>query len=549
MTKIYPHIIPKIEKWPIYLFSQNRSGFIAEMNEHIFQKIKRRKHTFEDILASTIYHEKIRVRTNPWKVDPGNEINYWRKLESELQHSRSQADKEQLQEDILRRIINRYSEEIVGNFNPGSFRFARKFLTAFFKRLLNTAASRNYRRLWGNKHQLYERLLVQGKVEEIRSLMDKGTVVIVPTHFSNLDSILVGYAIDSIVGIPAFSYGAGLNLYDVEILAYFMNRLGAYKVDRRKKNSIYLEGLKSFSNLSIQHNVNSIFFPGGTRSRSGQLEGAVKLGLLGSLVEAQRELLLKNVDRKIYVVPLIISYHFVLEAKDLIEQHLKRTGREKYLIGKGKDTNARKILKFLWNLFSAGSEIGLNFAEPLDVFGNLVNMEGESIDERGHKIDIHDYFSLGNELTTDIQREKIYTKILGEKIVDSFHKHNLVLSSHLIAFSAFRFFLNKHKKLDFFGVLNLPASEFEVSLEKFIHWVKPIQAELIAMNKDGQIDLSPMIFNDTEVLVRDGIKQMGVYHPEKPLVINKQSILNSQNLKLLCYYHNRLLGYSLEEKY
>ena len=61
------------------------------------------------------------------------------------------------------------------------------------------------------------------------------TVIIVPTHFSNLDSILIGYAIDGIMGLPAFHYGAGLNLYDLELVAYFINRLGAYKVDRRKK--------------------------------------------------------------------------------------------------------------------------------------------------------------------------------------------------------------------------------------------------------------------------------------------------------------------------
>ncbi|MEZ4907100.1 MAG: hypothetical protein R2771_05540 [Saprospiraceae bacterium] len=56
-----------------------------------------------------------------------------------------------------------------------------------------------------------------------------------PTHQSNLDSMLIGYTIDFKLGLPAFAYGAGLNLYNYEIPAYYMSRLGAYKVDRRKK--------------------------------------------------------------------------------------------------------------------------------------------------------------------------------------------------------------------------------------------------------------------------------------------------------------------------
>ena len=65
----------------------------------------------------------------------------------------------------------------------------------------------------------------------------------VPTHFGNLDSILIGWVI-SALGLPAFIYGAGLNLFNIRIVAYFINSLGAYKVNRRKKNLLYLETLK-----------------------------------------------------------------------------------------------------------------------------------------------------------------------------------------------------------------------------------------------------------------------------------------------------------------
>ena len=109
----------------------------------------------------------------------------------------------------------------------------------------------------------------------------------VPTHFSNLDSVLIAWVIYEL-GLPPFIYGAGLNLFNIGIFAYFMNSVGAYKVDRRKKNAVYLETLKTYSTLSIQKGCHSLFFPGGTRSRSGKIENVLKMGLLGTAIEAQR---------------------------------------------------------------------------------------------------------------------------------------------------------------------------------------------------------------------------------------------------------------------
>ncbi|MEL6311663.1 MAG: hypothetical protein AAFQ17_04720, partial [Pseudomonadota bacterium] len=95
-------------------------------------------------------------------------------------HRRDEAEARATNEEILREIINRYSEEVVGTFNISTFLFARRFLTVFFNRLLNTAASKNLARIWGGKHRLYERLIVKGQLDQIRSLVTKGTVVVVP---------------------------------------------------------------------------------------------------------------------------------------------------------------------------------------------------------------------------------------------------------------------------------------------------------------------------------------------------------------------------------
>ncbi|MFT4537019.1 MAG: glycerol-3-phosphate O-acyltransferase, partial [Saprospiraceae bacterium] len=358
MESTLPHIIPKIEDWPIYKVSENRPEFIAELNAYTKSRLyAETKVSTEDLLEKTIYLEKLRSKNNPWKVDPADDKSYWKDLEREIKEAKSFDNVEEKLVAIVDRIINRYNEEIVGNFKKKTFKFSRNFLHAFFKRLLNPATFKGQKRLWGNRTQTRQKIKLHGHVDELRSLFTKGTVVIVPTHFSNIDSILIGYALDAVVGVPASSYGAGLNLLDNEIVAYFINRLGAYRVDRRKKNPIYLECLKSMASFSLQKNVNQIFFPGGTRSRDGKLEDKLKLGLLGSMVEAQRHAITDKKDNKIYIVPLVVSYHFILEAKSLVDQYLRSTGKEKYTRSRDNGKSSGKLMKFLWSIITKESDI------------------------------------------------------------------------------------------------------------------------------------------------------------------------------------------------
>ncbi len=550
--KVVQHVIPNIEDWPIFRLSEDRRAFIREIDEFTLEHFMEQPvPELTDVISKTIYLERIRMKEEPWKVDPPNERQFWYKIQKKLvgkSLDRSEEEARKTNEEILQLIIHRYAEEIVGTFQIPTFLFARRFLTLFFTRLLNAAASRNWWEIWGSKYRLQDRLLVKGKVEEVRQLIKKGTVVIVPTHFSNLDSILIGYALDAFAGLPSFSYGAGLNLYNTGYTAYFMNRLGAYRVDRRKKNPIYLETLKAMSNLSLQRGVNSLFFPGGTRSRSGALETKLKLGLLSTVLEAQRALLERGENRKIFVVPLILSYHFVLEAQFLIEQHLRAIGKERYLRSKDDFHSVRKQLKFAWQFFSQTNDITLSFGQPMDVLGNPVDMDGNSFGRRGDPINIRDYFLSNGEVVKDLQRESEYTIILGDRIVERYFRDNIVLTSHLVAFAAFELLKNQNSKLDLYGILRLPADEYVFPMEGLLDAVRQLQAVLMQMEKDGEVKLSEQIHWDAEPLIRDGVARLGTYHMAKPLLLKRKNEIVSESFKLLYFYHNRLEGYGLERK-
>ena len=549
-SKVYPHIISEINDWPINKLLADRKNLIKELDEFTFQKLVQ-EHGSElpNIVAKTVYLERIRIKEEPWKVDPPNEQLYWKKISRKLvgkSHKMTPDEQKANSEEVLRSIIHRYSEEIVATFKKSTFLFARRFLTVFFNRLLNTAAGRNMKRIFGTKHKVYERLLTKGEIEKVRSLITKGTVVIVPTHSSNLDSILIGYAMDTILGLPSFSYGAGLNLYNTGYTAYFMNRIGAYRVDRRKKNPVYLETLKGMSQLSIERGTNSLFFPGGTRSRSGELENKLKMGLMGTAIQAQRRCFSNVKDNKVFIVPLVISYHVVLEAKFLIEQHLKQTGKERYMRARDEFYSFRKLLKFGWNFFSQPSEITLSFGKPMDVLGNFVDEDGKSFDRKGRELDVKEYFMSNGEVVEDQQREIEYTKILADRIVERYFKENIVLTSHLVAFAAFLILKKENPNLDLFGVLRLPPEDFVFPIRKMKDVVYQLTNTLTELAKKGKLKISEQINADIERLIEDGVRNLGVYHPEKTLVFNKRGDLISQDFKLLFFYHNRLTHYGME---
>jgi len=545
----YPPILPDINDWPIFKLSEDRRQFTEELEQFTLERIETfHKENLTDLLAETIYQERIRIKEEPWKVDPPNERQFWSRIKKRLVKysvDKDESISSQNNSYLLKQIIHRYSLEIVGTFKIRTFLFARRFLTWFFNQLLQASFWKI--RLTGGKKRLVQKLIVKGDIEQIRDLAKKGTLIIVPTHFSNLDSILIGYTLDTIIGLPAFSYGAGLNLYNTGYTAYFMNRLGAYRVDRRKKNKIYLETLKSMSNLSMQRGTNSIFFPGGTRSRSGAIENKLKMGLLGTVVEAQRAMIQRDDKTKIYIVPLILSYHFVLDGQSLIDQHLKQQGKSRYF-KEGKDySGISGVIRFVWKILSEGNEITLSFGKAMDVIGNPIDNQGNSKDKHGNPIELSDYFQSEGIINTDLQREAEYTSLLSESIINRFHSDNIVLSSHLIAFAAFEILCNENPKLDLFGILRLPTDDYIFEHDFLYATVSQLKQTLIDFADKGKLILSPEINAEIDDLIQDGIKHLGTFHIKKPLKKNKLGEIISENFYLLYFYHNRLTGYGLEK--
>jgi len=550
----YEPILEGIPDWPVYQLSKNRKEFIEEVALAAYNQIKKNRPTIKqltDELEATVYREQQRMKRNRWRVDPADEPRFWSTLKEELVGlaTKSEEEIQAKADELLLRIVSRYANEIAGNFKASSYRLTREIVKFWFARLLNGARVKKFGAFFRNRYTLRDKIQIVGKVKQLRNLAKEGTVVMVPTHFSNLDSILIGWIIHSL-GLPAFIYGAGLNLFNIKIFAYFMNSLGAYKVDRRKKNVPYLETLKFYSMLAVQKGAHSIFFPGGTRSRSGMIEKHLKLGLLSSTIEAQRNLYLDAAPgeevRKIFIVPVTLNYHFVLEAPDLIDEYLSSKGQDRYLPEQDK-YGSWQLLQFLFKFFTKGSNISVSIGRGLDVMGNHVDDQGNSLDAHGRIIDTRDYFVSNGDINADKQREDEYTRMLSHKIVTEYLRINRIFASHLVAFVAFEMWQKKHPKLDLFGLLRLPEEDQILEYEEFRTTCKRVRKQIYALKDQGKTYHATHLKGKIDLVIRHGLDNVGIFHLKRPLLMNKDGNIITKDFNTLFYYHNRLVGYDLEK--
>ena len=189
-----------------------------------------------------------------------------------------------------------------------------------------------------------------------------------------------------------------------------------------------------------------------------------------------------------------------------------------------------------------------SFGQPMDVLGNPVDASGNSYDRYGNYINEREYFMSNGEIVEDLQRESEYTRILAEKIIERYHKDNIVLTSHLVAFAAFEVLKRQNIKLDLYGILRLPADDYVFPLEVLEEVVGQLRQELIVMEQQGEIKLSEQIHWPLDKLIRDGISRLGSYHAAMPLRFNRHGEIVSDSFTVLYYYHNRMENYGLDKK-
>ncbi len=183
----------------------------------------------------------------------------------------------------------------------------------------------------------------------------------------------------------------------------------------------------------------------------------------------------------------------------------------------------------------------------MDVLGNFVDSDGRSFDRFGNELEIGEYFRSRGQITEDRQREEEYTKLLAERIAERYHVENVVLSSHLVAHAVFEMLTHLNPKLDLFGILRLPPDDYLFPFRAVEEVIEQMQEKLFEWERADKIKLAPELRLTPKELVRDGVKNLGIYHTEKPLQFNKERDIVSSDFRVLYFYHNRLSNYGLDK--
>lgn len=151
-------------------------------------------------------------------------------------------------------------------------------------------------------------------IERLRKAMKDGSVVLLPSHKSHIDYIILAYVLYTHhIGLPVIAAGDNLAFFP---LGPILRRAGAFFIRRSfAGDRLYGAVVDAYMRRLILDGWSLEFFLEGGRSRTGKLL-APKLGLLSLVVDAA----LGVKTRPIYFAPVSIGYERLVEERSYVRE-------------------------------------------------------------------------------------------------------------------------------------------------------------------------------------------------------------------------------------
>ncbi|MCW5805448.1 MAG: 1-acyl-sn-glycerol-3-phosphate acyltransferase [Deltaproteobacteria bacterium] len=484
--------------------------------------------SLEYVLNDVVYCEIKRLESSGGK---NGATDRWRDLSRRLLGMTEDDKREE-----LRGLVRHYGKDVVGNFDPRVYRFATGIGPSLLGFLFSPTSS--IKEGLSSLRNLDAHIHADGAIDAARACAERGTIVVTPTHSSNMDSPAIGLGLLR-AGLPPTTYGAGKNLFSNPFISFFMRNLGAYRVDRRLKFELYKDVLKEYSTVLLEHGYHSLFFPGGTRCRSNIVERNLKLGLLGTTVTAYKNNVREGApNKRVYIVPATINYRLVLEAETLIDDYLAETGKSRYIITDDEFSRLGRILEFFRKILVHEGSVVVRFGRPLDPFGNDVTDEGESVDRAGRTVDPASFVRGANgEVTDDDQRDAEYTRALGRRLATAYPRLTVFHSTNLVARALFDAIAQAAGTRDIYRLLRAPHGQLAIDEATAIDNLVRLRARLGAHPEWGSEHPNYLLQSAADKLA-DGMHGLSSYHTH-PAVERTGKNLQVRDVKLLYYYQNR----------
>ena len=195
-------------------------------------------------------------------------------------------------EAALLRRAERYLDEIAATHSPTVIDLAASLIRALY--------SQGYRDLRFDPHQL----------EGIAALGQRHPVVFLPSHKSNLDHLVLQYALH-VCGLPPNHTAGGINMNFFPV-GPLVRRCGVFFIRRSfRDNEPYKFVLRQYVDYLIGKRFSLEWYVEGGRSRSGKLLPP-RFGLLAYVVDAWR----RRKAEDVFLIPVSIAYDQISDVGD-----------------------------------------------------------------------------------------------------------------------------------------------------------------------------------------------------------------------------------------
>jgi len=248
-------------------------------------------------------------------------------------------------------------------------------------------------------------------LERCREAARKGPLILVPSHKSHIDYLVLSYVFsENDLVPPHIAAGANLSFFP---LGPLFRRGGAFFLRRSfKGDKLYGAVFRAYVRKLLREGNSIEFFIEGGRSRTGKLL-APRLGLLGMIVEAALE------DdghkaRRAQVVPISIGYEKVIEEKSYARE---LAGGEKKKEDLGGLLRATRVLR------SNYGRLNIQFDEPFPL-GATLRDDGAMVawDEDENAV-----------VAADEHARRLATQRLAHRIVFGINRATAVTPTALVA--------------------------------------------------------------------------------------------------------------------
>jgi glycerol-3-phosphate O-acyltransferase len=293
----------------------------------------------------------------------------------------------------------------------------------------------------------------------------------------------------------------------------------------------------------IERGYHSLFFPGGTRSRSGMIERRLKLGLLGSALEAFTTNQVRRVDRPVWFVPTTINYALVLEAETLIKDWLTEEGQARYIIEDDEFSRIDRWIAFFRKVVGMRGACIIRFGDPIDPFGNRINGEGQSMTPTGRLIDAGGYAEHRGKPVADPVRDAAYTRELGDVLAKRYEEETVLMSTQVVAHVLFRGLVQATPGMDLFARLRL-RGEISFDRETVCRELGETRDRLNGLEAKGRVKTSDVVKEDSPAaLLERALGFWNGYHDSTAAALEGDRVV-LHDPSLLLYYQNRLVPFA-----